>query len=138
MIQNFIFGILFLKILFRSYNVFIFVQKFQWTSSEFFLISDFLAESLKDNKNQQKTSHILQYSFAQKTSLILRTSIHLTLKIICSHNIAKNLSDLTNFPADIFLCGVRKNILLHHFLTPKNCILEALWKQMSVYFYVSP
>ena len=38
------------KILFRAYNVFIFAQTFQWTSSEFFLISDFLAESLKANK----------------------------------------------------------------------------------------
>ena len=25
---------------------------------------------------------------------------------------------------------------LHHFLTPKNYILEALWKQISVYFFV--
>ena len=32
----------------------------------FFLISDFLAENLKANKNLQKRSHVLQYSFAQK------------------------------------------------------------------------
>ena len=25
----------------------------------------------------------------------------------------------------------------YHFLMPKNCILEALWKQMSVYFCIS-
>ena len=62
-------GIPFLKILFRAYNVFIFVQTFQWTSSEiFFLISEFLAESLKTNKkkNYQKRSHIIQNSFAKK------------------------------------------------------------------------
>ena len=47
MIQNLIFGILFLKILFRTYNFFIFVQISQWISSEFFLISDLPAESLK-------------------------------------------------------------------------------------------
>ena len=35
MIQNFTFGILFLKLLFRVYNSFIFVQTFQWRSSEF-------------------------------------------------------------------------------------------------------
>ena len=40
----------------------------------FFLISDFLVESFKANKHD----HVLQYSFAQKTSLILRTSNHLT------------------------------------------------------------
>ena len=47
MIQNLIFGILFLKILFRTYNFFIFVQISQWISSESFLISDLPAESLK-------------------------------------------------------------------------------------------
>ena len=31
-----------------------------------FLITDFLAENLKANKNLQKRSHVLQYSFAQK------------------------------------------------------------------------
>ena len=52
MIQYLIFGILFLKMLFRASNFFIFVHTFQWwTSSEFSLISDFLAESLKPNKN---------------------------------------------------------------------------------------
>ena len=28
----------------------------------------------------------------------------------------------------------KKTFALHHFVTPKNCILEALWKQISVYF----
>ena len=51
MIQYLIFGILFLKMLFRASNFFTFVHTFQWTSSEFSLISDFLAESLKPNKN---------------------------------------------------------------------------------------
>ena len=63
----------------------------------FFVISYFLEESLKANKNQQKRPHTLQYSFSKKTSLILQTSTHLTLKIICSLNKTKNLSDFTNF-----------------------------------------
>ena len=82
----------------------------------FFVISYFLAESLKANKNQQKRPHTLQYSFSKKTSLILQTSTHLTLKIICSLNKTKNLSDFTNFPANIFLIGVRKNICTAPFL----------------------
>ena len=65
MIQNLVFGSLFLKILFLAYNFFVFVQMFQW-KSEFFLISDFLAESLKANKIQRKRSLILLYSFAKK------------------------------------------------------------------------
>ena len=99
-------GIPFLKILFRAYNVFIFVQTFQWTSSEIFLlISEFLAESLKTKKkNYQKRSHILQYSFAKKISLILRTLTHLTLKMIFFRNTVKNLSDSTNVPANMFIC----------------------------------
>ena len=82
----------------------------------FLLISYFLAESLKANKNQQKRPHILQYSFSQKTSFILQTLTHLTLKIICSLNTAKSLSDFTNFQANIFLFGVRKNICTAPFL----------------------
>ena len=51
---------------------------------------DFItAESLKTNKSQQKRSHFLQYSSAQKGPLILQISTHLTLKIICSRNTAK-------------------------------------------------
>ena len=81
----------FFENIFWAYNFFIFVHTFQWTSSEFFFISDFLIESLKANKNQRKRSLIVQYNFTQKTSPILRTPTHLILKAICSHNAAKNL-----------------------------------------------
>ena len=40
------------------------------------LISDFLAENLKANKNWQKKSRILQIDLAQKASLILWASIN--------------------------------------------------------------
>ena len=113
MIQNLIFVILFLKIFFRAYNLSPHVPV---DIIRVFFIPEFVAENLKANKNQRKRSLILQYSFAQKTSLILRTSTHLTLKIICSCNTAKNLSDFTNFPADMFLCSVRKDICTVPFL----------------------
>ena len=116
MIQNLTFGVIFLKILFRAYKLFILVHRFQWTSSEFFLISDFLTESLKANKNYWKRSLTLQYSFAQKASLILRISIHLTLRKICSRNTTKTLSDFTNIPENMFLFGVRNNICTAPFL----------------------
>ena len=111
MIQNLLFGILFLKISFRAYNFLVFYRKFQWTLSEIFSISDCLTESLKADKNWRKRSLILQYSFAQKTLLILRTSTHLTLENICSKYTAKNLSHFTNFPANIFLLAVKKKHL---------------------------
>ena len=64
-IQNIIFGILFLKILFRTYNVFIFVTTFQRTSPELlFYFPDFLGENLKSNKNQRK-----DYSFCNTVLL---------------------------------------------------------------------
>ena len=45
---------------------------------------------------------------------------------------------LYKFSANMFLFGVWKIFVQHHFLTPKNCILEANWKQMSVLFlYIS-
>ena len=73
----------------------------------FFLISNLLVESLKASNNLRKLSLNLQYSFAQKPSFILQTSAYLTLKIICSRNTAKNFSDFTNFPANIFVRPVQ-------------------------------
>ena len=63
-------GIPFLKILFWAYNVFIFVQTFQWTSSEIFLlISEFLAESLKKKKKKNnKKDHTFHNTVLLKKS----------------------------------------------------------------------
>ena len=77
------------------------VHTFQWTSSAFF-IPEFVAENLKAYKNQRKISLILQYSFAQKTTLILRISTLLKLKIKCSQNTAIKLSQFTNFQQTCF------------------------------------
>ena len=94
----------------------VYTRTFQWTLSEFSLISDFLTEILKANKNYWKRSLILQYSFAQKTSLILRISFHLTLKTIYSRNTTKTLSVFTNIPENIFLFSVWNNICTAPFL----------------------
>ena len=95
----------FKRILFRAYN---FIRPVPVDIIRF--IPEFIAENLKPNKNQRKRSPMLQCVFAQKTSLILRISTLLKLKIICSQNTAKKPSHFTNFPADMFLFGVRKNI----------------------------
>ena len=53
--------------------------------------------NLKANKNKQKRSLILQYSFTKKTSLILQTPTHSTLqKIYFCHfpTLAKNFPQL--------------------------------------------
>ena len=83
----------------------------------FFLISDFLAEYLK---------------------AFLRNSTQLTLKIICSRNIAKNVSDFTNFLANIFLFGVRKNICTAPFLDAQELhSWSTLRTNVFVFLYIS-
>ena len=75
--------------------------------------------SLRKSQSQQKpakkinyfTIQLYNYFFAQKTSLILRTSTHSTLKKICFRNTAKNLSHFTNVPANIWLVSKKKKHL---------------------------
>ena len=39
------------------------------------------------------------------------------------------------FSSKRFCLVSEKAFALRHFLKPKNCIFEALWKQMSVFFF---
>ena len=130
MIQNLIFVILFLEILFRAYN---FIPQVLVDIIRVFIIPEFVAQNLKSNKHQWKRSLVLQYSLAQKTSLILRISTLFKLKIICFQNTAKKLSQLTNFPANMFLFGARKNICTAPFPDAEELLS---WKQISVYFCI--
>ena len=57
----------------------------------------------------------------------------LSLEIICPCNIAKNLSHFTNFPANIFLFGVRKNICTASFLDNKELLFESKCRYISAY-----
>ena len=81
---------------------------------------------------------ILPYSFTQKTSLILWTSTHLTLKLICPCNTAKNISDLTSFLTNMFLFGVRKNIWTTLFLEAQEMhSWSNLKANISIFLYIS-
>ena len=80
-----------------------------------FLISDFLAESLKANKNWRKRLLILQFSFAQKTSIILLTSAHSTMTKVCSRNAAKKPLSLKKFSNKHLVCVKKKTFALHRF-----------------------
>ena len=133
--KNLIFGILFLKIFFRTYKVFIYLPRRSCGYQSFF---NFRFSSRK-SQSQQKVAKKITHTFyntvlLKNTSLILRTSAHLTLKEIFS-----NTTFLTLQILQTCFCLVSEQIfVLHHFLTPKNCILEAHWKKMSVYFFISP
>ena len=140
--KNLIFGILFLKILFRTYNFSIFVQSCQWTSLEFFLILDLLAETLKAKKDHSFYNTVL----LKKTSLILRTSTRLVLGIT-QPKIFLSLQIFWGYKVYIFLLQCQKTttttktkqkqktFALHHFLKAKNCIPVCIFLYifMSVY-----
>ena len=84
-------------------QLFIFIQTFQWASSEFFNFRFSSRNSqIQLNKNYPKRSLILQNSFAQITSLILRNLTHLTLKIICSRKKPKAFLTLKFFQKTCF------------------------------------
>ena len=120
MIQNLIFVILFLKIFFRAYNLSPHVPV---DIIRVFFIPEFVAENLKANKNQPKRSLILQYSFAQKTSLILRTSTLIENNMVLQYS--QNLSGFTKISQQTCFCLVsEKTFALHRFLTPKTAFLK--------------
>ena len=98
----------FLKMLIRTYNFFTYVPV---DIVRVFFNFRFSSRKSQSQQNLAKRSVILQYGFTQNTS----------------------------FPANgfLFVSGKKKSAL-HHFLTPKSCTLQALWKQMSVYFCISP
>ena len=101
--------------LFLLHNFFIFTTRSSGHHQNF-CYSRFFSRKSQSQQRLVKRSFILQYSFAQKTSLILRTWTHFTLKIICSRDTTKKLSPFTNFPANIFLFDVTKNICTAPFL----------------------
>ena len=110
MIQNlfFFFFFFFLKILYRAHNFYTFVHVFQWTSVSLKKPHSFYEPQL--------TWHWKWYALATQ---------------------AKTFPTLEIFQQTCFCLVLEKTFALHHFWTPNNCILEALWKQISVYFCVS-
>ena len=61
-------------------------------------------ESLKAKRNQQKESFVLKHSFAQ----LYLTSLNIVKNIMPQQR--QNLTQFTNFPANMFLFGYRENI----------------------------
>ena len=92
----------------------------------------------KPTKSSEKDHSFYNTVSLKKTSLILRTSTHLTLKIICFRNIVKNLSDFKSIPANMFLFGVRKNVWAASFLDAKELYsVSTLKGNICVFLYIS-
>ena len=94
----------------------------------FFQLQIFQEKVSKTTKSSKK-----DHTFYKTVLLILRTATHLTLKIICSRNTAKNLSDFTSFQQTCF-CSVSGNIfVLHHFPRPNLKSIESKSLYISIY-----
>ena len=110
MIQNVIFGILFMKILFLAYNFFIFAQMYQRPSSAEFLFN--FRFSIRKSQSQQKLGKKIAHfriQFRSKNITHFTNLDSLTLKTICSCNTPKSLSDM-------FLLDVGEKICTAPFL----------------------
>ena len=90
----------------------------------YLLISDFLAEILKVNKNQQKASLILQYSFCGK-NLAHFTKLN-SLNVLPQHS-QKSYS-LCGFFCKHFSGCCKKNIFTAPFLDVQELHSRSNWK----------
>ena len=97
--------------------------------------------SNRKSQSQQKLAKkitILKYIFPQKTSLILRIPTNLTLTTNYYSNTAKTLSNFTNFPAKMFLFGVRNNICTASFLDAQEPHSRNTLKENAcIFLYIS-
>ena len=142
MIQNLIFGILFfLKILFRfrAYNflyLLLFLVKiirFFWFFWFFFLFSSRKPQS--QQKLAKKDTHFtIQFHSKNLTQFKNLNSLDIENNVLATQS--KTFLTLQIFQPTFFCLVLEKTFALYHFLTPENCILEAVWKQMSVDFCI--
>ena len=125
-----------MKILFGANNFFIFVHTFQWTPSEF-SCSRFSSRKYQSQQKLPKAITHFKYKFTQKTSLIWQTSTNLAWKIICSQNKhSQKFSLFTNFPSNMCLFGVKKNICTAPFLWPPRTAFLKLFESKCLYISV--
>ena len=129
----------FLKKLFRAYNFFIFAEMYQRTSSEFLLNFRFSRrKSQSQQKLAKKIAHFTIQSCLKNIFHFTNLETHLILKIICSRNTAKNLSDFKNFPADMFLLGVREYTCTVPFLDAQELSFWSTLKEnVCIFLYIS-
>ena len=121
--KNLIFGILFLKILFWAYKVFIFVQTFHWMSSDFFFNFRF---SSRKSQSQQKLAKKITHFTIEFCSKSLTHVTHLSSLDIENNMLSQHSRKpfwLYKFSASLFLFGVRKNICTPPFLDAIHCCL---------------
>ena len=130
----------FTKILFhfRTYNSLIFVHTFQWTLSDFFNFSIFSQKFSKPTKTCEKFYSFYNTVLLRKPHSFYEPQLTRHWKKYALATQPKTFLTLQIFQSPFFCLVSEKTFALLHFLTCKNCILEALWKQMFVYSCTSP
>ena len=126
MIQNRMFGILFLKILFWEYNFFVFVHTFSDITRVFF---NFRFSSRKFQSQQKLPKKIIHFTM-QFCSINLSHFMNFNSLEIENNMLSqrsKTFLTLQIFQQILSCLVSEKTFALHHFLTPKNYyILETL------------
>ena len=162
MIEIFIFGIVVLNILFRGYNVFIFVQTFQRTSSEF--LFNFRLSNRKSQSQQKLAKKITHFIFvqtfqwisseflfnfrlssrkSQSQQKLAKKITYFTIKI-CSQNLThfRNLSSLDiekyYVPAwNVSAWCQRKHLLCTIFWQPRTAFLNYFESKCLIFLCIS-
>ena len=136
--KNLIFRILFLKILFRAYKVFIFVQTFHWISSDFFF--SFRLSSRKCRSQQKLTKKItyftVQFCLKNLTHFTNLNSFDIENNMLSQHS--QKPFWLYKFSANMFLFGIRKNICTAPFLDAQELHSSITLKaNVCIFLYIS-
>ena len=134
MIQNLIFGILFLKKIISGIQRIHICPDVPKNMIRVFFNFMF---SCRKSQSQQKLAKTIKHFTIQFHSKNITHFPNLN-SLNIENNMLQKTFWLYTFSRNMFLLGARKNICIAPFLTPKNCILKAFWKQMSLYFYKSP
>ena len=136
MIQNVIFGILLLEILFRAYHFFIFAQMEQWTSSEFLFNFRFSSTKCQSQQNLGKKIAHFTIQFRSRNITHFTNRVSLDIEKICSRNSAKHLFDFKNFTVGMFLLSVRENICTAPFLDAQELQFLRYFESKCLYISV--
>ena len=125
------------NIISRACNLFIFIHTHQWTSSEFFY-SRFSSRKFQGQQKLARKDHSFYNTVSLKTPhSFYEHQLTWRLKEYSPKTLPKIFLTLQIFQQTCSCMVAEKAFALHHFMTSKNCILEAPWKQMSVYFCIS-
>ena len=127
-----------MKILYGAYNFYTFVQKFEWTSEFFFFNFRF---SDRKSQSQQKlakkvTYFTIQFHSKNLTRFTNLNSLNIENNMLSQHR--QKTSDSRNFPANMFLFGVRKNICTAPFLDAQELdSWSTLKANVWIFMYIS-